>query len=94
MHGKILLIANQMFPEPSLPNTSFPSFHSRLRYRYIPTATGKPKFRESPFYHAPSHGEIIVIWCHLPYKVTMVRQERRAENSKRTRGPNFSDGPM
>ena len=72
MPGKILLIANQVFPEPPLPNATFPSFGSRSRYRQILIATSEPKFCKSPFYHAPSHREILIISRHLPYTVAMV----------------------
>jgi hypothetical protein len=40
--GKILLIGNQMLPEPSLPNASLSSFDSRFRNRNVPAATGEP----------------------------------------------------
>jgi len=83
MPGKILLIGNQVFPEPPLPNATFTSFHSRSRYRHIPTATGEPGFREPPFYHAPSYREIIVIIRHLPYTMTMIGQEHNTRHFER-----------
>jgi hypothetical protein len=42
MAAKILLVANQVFPEPPLPNAALASLDSRRRYRHIPAATGKP----------------------------------------------------
>jgi len=42
MSGKILLVANQMFPESPLPNAALASFGSRCRHRHILSATVKP----------------------------------------------------
>jgi len=84
MLSKILLIGNQMFPEPPLPNASLSSFDSRFRNRHIPAAGGEPRFREPPFYHAPSYREIVVIVRHLPYTMTMFRQEHNTRHFERT----------
>jgi hypothetical protein len=94
MPGKILLIGNQMFPEPPLPDASLSSFGSRCRYRHIPAAAGEPGFSEPCFYHAPSHRKIIIFVRHLPYTVTMIGQEHNPRYFERTQGPDFSYGPM
>jgi len=83
MQGKIILILNQVFPKPSLPNAAFTSFSSRFRYRSILTAIGEPGFRESSFDHTPSYRKIIIVGCHFPYAVTMVGQKHDTQNLKR-----------
>ena len=94
MSGKILLVGNQMFPEPPLPHAALTSFRSRRWYRHITSAASEPWFCKPSFYHAPSHREIVVIIRHLPYTMKMIRQQHNTLHFERPRGYNVCNGLM
>lgn len=92
--GKILLVANQMLPEPPLPDTTLSSLGPRPRYQTIAAAADKPQSCRFPLYHRPSRGEIITIRSHLPNAVKMIGQQHHTQHFKWTQRLNFDHGTV
>jgi hypothetical protein len=91
---KFPFVSNLMFPEPPLPQASFPSTLPRFAHRPFgppisQVIAGKPEL-DNP----PANRKIRIVFRQRPQTMQMIRQQNDGILAKRIFCAGFRDGPM